>query len=93
MKPNGSINIDGLRPPNLVDMRAMRTGETRIFRIGRDGSLTLAASVAAKVGGSFTQRVVILTDPKTATSQRVFAVTCLQPAVPAKCGISERKNT
>ena len=85
MRPNGEMDIDGLRPPNVRDFRVMRAGEMRIFRIGKNGSITLAASVAAKTGGRFTQRLVLIVDPKTATARRVFAVTCLEP-VPKPMG-------
>lgn len=92
MKRNGELNMDGLRPPNVKDMRNMRTGETRIFRIGRNGRLTLAGSVAAKIGGEFTQQVLILVDPLTATANRVFAVTCLRGGGDEVPGINEIKT-
>lgn len=66
-----------LRIPNFIDMRSMKKGEARVFALR---SSTAVAMVQHRIGGSFTQSVSILVDPKTAVSQRVQVVTCLARA-------------
>lgn len=70
-------NLNNLRVPNQPDMAAMKSGEVRIFRIG--SSLTAMQAVRHKIGGDFSQNVILLVDPKTAETFRCVAVQCIVP--------------
>lgn len=66
-----------LRIPNFRDMRSMRRGESRVFALRGKSVVT---TVQLRIGGSFTQRLSILVEPRTLELQRVLVVTCLRQA-------------
>ena len=71
MKKSGGLP----RIPNYKDMRAMRVGESRVFLVG---SPTAVSTVQLRIGGSFSQRTMLLVDPNCAEARRVVVVTCVE---------------